>query len=174
MPTILRAASRGGSTFRRSASSATPSEVPHRGQFCHDDPRCKAGIDIDGAPFGKAIQEGLAQPFVFLLSDHGDMSEPESRPILANIRSIRGHNRDGGSLVTLRGSRHFNFSDHSVLRDRLFLRFAGAVGPVGERRGLAITSAYLHTFFDIHLKGAPATLLKTLPYLYPEISPEPR
>ena len=46
-------------------------------QFCHDDPRCKAGIDIDGQPFGSVIQDGLRQPFMFLLSDHGDL--PESR-----------------------------------------------------------------------------------------------
>ncbi|HXO40279.1 MAG TPA: family membership [Thermoanaerobaculia bacterium] len=47
-------------------------------QFCHDDPRCKAGIDIDGQPFGNVIQDGLRQPFMFLLSDHGDL--PEGRP----------------------------------------------------------------------------------------------
>ena len=28
-------------------------------QFCHDDPRCRAGIDIDGAPYGNVVQEGL-------------------------------------------------------------------------------------------------------------------
>lgn len=28
-------------------------------QFCHDDFRCKAGIDIDGAPFGSIVQDGL-------------------------------------------------------------------------------------------------------------------
>src|ERR1700675_674786 len=39
-------------------------------QFCHDDPRCKAGIDIDGAPYGSVVQEGLKPPFMFILSDH--------------------------------------------------------------------------------------------------------
>src|SRR6202023_179003 len=47
-------------------------------QFCHDDPRCKAGIDIEGHPFGSVIQDGLRQPFMFLLSDHGDL--PGDRP----------------------------------------------------------------------------------------------
>ena len=28
-------------------------------QFCHDDSRCKAGIDIDGAPFGSVVREGV-------------------------------------------------------------------------------------------------------------------
>jgi len=27
-------------------------------QFCHEDSRCKAGIDVDGAPHGSAIQAG--------------------------------------------------------------------------------------------------------------------
>src|SRR5438445_11803055 len=39
-------------------------------QFCHDDSRCKAGIDVDGAPFGSVVREGFSQPFMFLMSDH--------------------------------------------------------------------------------------------------------
>jgi hypothetical protein len=142
-------------------------------QFCHDEPRCKAGVDIDGAPYGTVIQEGLSQPFLFLLSDHGDPRDAESRQILANIQSIRRKQKDGCSLVTLRGSRHFNFSDQSLLKDRYLSRLFGAVGSVGERHGLAITSAYLHTFFDVYLKGAPAKILENLPSLYPELSLEP-
>src|SRR5260370_40491388 len=45
-------------------------------QFCHEDSRCKAGIDIDGAPHGSVIQAGLSQPFMFLLINHGDASDP--------------------------------------------------------------------------------------------------
>jgi pimeloyl-ACP methyl ester carboxylesterase len=139
-------------------------------QFCHDEPRCKAGIDIDGAPYGSVIQEGVTKPFVFLLSDHGDPKDADSRQILANIQSIRGHNKDGCGLVTLRGARHFNLSDQCLLKDHYLARLVGAVGPLGERRGLAITSAYMHMFFDVYLKGAPATLLENLPSLYPELS----
>src|ERR1700720_545274 len=36
-------------------------------QFCHDDSRCKAAINIDGQPFGSVIQAGLHQPFMFLM-----------------------------------------------------------------------------------------------------------
>ena len=35
-------------------------------QFCHDDPRCKAGVDVDGAPLGSAVTDGVKQPFLFL------------------------------------------------------------------------------------------------------------
>jgi dienelactone hydrolase len=139
-------------------------------QFCHDDRRAKAGIDIDGAPFGSVIHEGLAQPFVFLMSDHGNTADPESRQILANIQSIRDHDRGGCSIVTLRGSRHFNFSDQSLLKDRFLSRIVGGVGSVGERRGLAITSGFLRTFFDVHLKGVLATVLKNMNSTHPELA----
>src|SRR5207249_12323590 len=50
-------------------------------QFCHDDSRCKAGIDVDGAPLGSVIRDGIPRPFMFLLSEHGGSSDAESRPI---------------------------------------------------------------------------------------------
>jgi hypothetical protein len=74
--------------------------------------------------------------------------------------------------LTLRGSRHFNFSDQCLLKDHYLARLAGAIGPVGERRGLAVTSAYLHAFFDVHLNGAPPALLNEFGSRYPEIAIE--
>jgi predicted dienelactone hydrolase len=38
-------------------------------QFCRLDARCKAGVDLDGYPYGDVIQVGLRQPFVFLWSE---------------------------------------------------------------------------------------------------------
>lgn len=145
-------------------------------QFCHDDPRCRAGIDIDGQPFGSVVQEGLRQPFMFLLSDHGDLpdsSDPVSRRIWANIRSI--YDRlppDGRLCIAIRGANHFLFSDdgallksHIVLRA---LRMAGIVGIDG-RRQLAVTTFCVHSFFDAYLKGASAAHLEIPSRLYPEI-----
>jgi hypothetical protein len=43
------------------------------------------------------------------------------------------------------------------------------LGPVGERRGLAIAAVCLDSFFEIHLKNAPASLMKNLSANYPEI-----
>jgi predicted dienelactone hydrolase len=54
-------------------------------QFCHEDSRCKAGVDVDGTPHGSVIQAGINRPFLFLLSDHSRESDPESHHILANI-----------------------------------------------------------------------------------------
>jgi len=42
-------------------------------------------------------------------------------------------------------------------------------GGLDGRRGLAITADYVHTFFDVYLKDAPAPLLDKPSQLYPEV-----
>jgi len=56
-------------------------------QFCSQDSRCKAGIDIDGRPLGSVVQSGLGQPFMFLLSDQSS-SDAEGSQVWADIQSI--------------------------------------------------------------------------------------
>jgi pimeloyl-ACP methyl ester carboxylesterase len=34
-------------------------------QFCHEDARCRAAIDLDGIPFGSVVTDGLAKPAMF-------------------------------------------------------------------------------------------------------------
>jgi hypothetical protein len=43
------------------------------------------------------------------------------------------------------------------------------LGPVSERRGLAIVAACVNVFFEIHLKNTPANRLSNLSTEYPEI-----
>ena len=52
-------------------------------QFCHDDSRCKAGIDVDGAPLGSVIGEGVTQPFMFLLGEHESEPDAETHQVAA-------------------------------------------------------------------------------------------
>jgi hypothetical protein len=52
---------------------------------------------------------------------------------------------------------------------RFFLRRAGVMGSLEKRRGLEITGACVHTFFDVYLKGTPADEMNSLPALYPEL-----
>jgi hypothetical protein len=143
-------------------------------QFCHDDQRCKAGIDIDGIPFGSVIQDGLHRPFFFLMSDHSkEKSGPESKTVEENIQliedSIPEEKRWG---MTITGANHFTFSDQMFVKSPVlifFLRRIGVVGALDKRRGIAIASACLHTFFDVYLKGAPAKEMNNLPSLHPEL-----
>ncbi len=145
-------------------------------QFCHDDSRCKAGIDIDGAPYGSVVHDSLKQPFMFILSDHrGEISDPRSRQIHANIQSIYSHLSNERVLITIRDAHHFSFTDQALLKShylvKLLAAFAG-FGKLDPRRGLAITMSCLEAFFDVHLKGAPSSLLTSVFNQYPEVQIE--
>lgn len=129
-------------------------------QFCSEDSRCKAGIDIDGMPLGSVIETGTPQPFMFLLSDHSHESDPEARRVKADIQSIYERlPADGRLRLEIRGANHFIFSDDGALLKSRFLRGAmrlfGKLGIDGDRQ-LAVTTYCVHGFFDAHLKSASA------------------
>jgi predicted dienelactone hydrolase len=141
-------------------------------QFCHNDPRCKAGIDLDGAPYGNVVQEGLKQPFLFILSDHSrELADPASRQIHADFKSIYERLPSGRLFITIRGANHFSFSDQMLVKSQYVIGMMRVLGFGGldGRRGLAITADYVHTFFDVYLKDAPAVLLTKASQLYPEV-----
>jgi dienelactone hydrolase len=141
-------------------------------QFCHDDPRCKAGIDIDGAPYGSVVQDSLEQPFLFILSDHsGELADPATKQILTNFHSIYDRLPNGRQFITVRGANHFSFSDQMLQKSQFviwMLRTLG-FGRLETRRGLAITTDYVHSFFDVYLKDAPASSPDKLSQPYPEV-----
>ena len=150
-------------------------------QFCHDDSRCKAGIDVDGAPLGSVIAEGVTQPFMFLMSDHRgestDAQTPEAiRPVAANIHSIYDRlPSDRRLMIMIRGASHYMFSDDgAMLKSPLAMRAMRTLGIVrlDGRRQVAVTAHYISTFFDVYLQGASASELKSQPK-YPEIDNVP-
>jgi pimeloyl-ACP methyl ester carboxylesterase len=142
-------------------------------QFCHEDARCKAGIDVDGAPFGSVVQRGLDKPFMFLVSDRGELSNDDDRRIRGEIQSI--YDRlppDGRLLIGIRGAFHFTFSDDGALLKSSVLR--GVLRAFGRlridgRRQLAVTAHCIHTFFDAFLKHAGAAPPVLLSASYPEL-----
>jgi dienelactone hydrolase len=141
--------------------------------FCHDDPRCKAGIDIDGKPFGSVIQDGLHQPFLFILSDQIHGTDAETRQVVAEIQSIYDHlPPDGRQRIMIRGANHFLFSDDgALLKSHIVMGTLRTVGLVGidGRRQLAVTAHSVHTFFDVYLKGTTAPPPVLASPGYPEI-----
>ena len=141
-------------------------------QFCHDDSRCKAGIDVDGAPFGSVIGEGVTQPFMFLLSDHRNESDAETRPVEGNIRSIYDRlPSDRRLMIIIRGAGHYMFSDDgAMLKSPLAMGVMRTLGIVrlDGRRQVAVSEHYISAFFDVYLKGAPVSALLSQPE-YPEV-----
>jgi pimeloyl-ACP methyl ester carboxylesterase len=141
-------------------------------QFCHEDSRCKAAVDLDGIPFGTVVREGLTKPCMFLLSDHsGEMSDPSSGQVLAEIQSMYDRLPDGRLYAVIRTANHFTFSDQILLNSQAALRLLRMVGFGGldGRRGLAISADYVRTFFDVHLNGVSAASLTSLSGRYEEV-----
>jgi predicted dienelactone hydrolase len=127
-------------------------------QFCHDDARCLAGANLDGALYGSVVREGAGRPFMFLLSDHGNEWRSPDCVICANIRSTAGRMSGGPFIVSLKGAHHFSFGDQALTQSQIVmgvLRKLGATGGLDARTGLSHTARYVREFFDVHLRGAP-------------------
>lgn len=144
-------------------------------QVCHDDARCRAGIDIDGLPLGSVVRTGVSRPFMFLFSDHAaDAGSAEDRRVAKDVEAIYGSlPPNDGYLVTIHGAGHFNFSDQALLLEPHLFRLAGGLGPIGQRRALRITTEEVHRFFDVYLQHAPPALLAPPPE-FPEVRVEHR
>jgi len=142
-------------------------------EFCHDDPRCKAAIDIDGLVFANFAREAAHQPFMFLFSDQINSTSAEARQVRAQLDAVYERLPQATrSRFFIRGSNHFLFSDepsfidsHIVMRT---LRGLGVLGIDGPRQ-LAATAYLVRTFFDVHLKNQDPSLLRNASALYPEI-----
>lgn len=143
-------------------------------QFCSQDSKCKAGIDVDGSLHGSVLQAGIHKPFMFLLSGQGDFSsDAEVREIKADIDSV--YDRlpvSGRARVVIRGANHFLFSDDAaLLKSHIVLGVMRGLGVVqiDGRRQLEITAYCVNIFFDTYLKGSGVSRPNISSPLYPEI-----
>jgi dienelactone hydrolase len=116
------------------------------------EPTVRAGADLDGSIFGRAVQRPLDRPFM-IMTEHGDGT------MLRFWRRLRGPRL----FVRIDGTRHLNFSDWNVLGPWLRQTRAPVpvLGAIRARRALRIERAYLDAFFARQLSGAPAPLLDT-------------
>ena len=102
-------------------------------QFCHDDSRCKAGIDIDGIPFGSVVQDSLHQPFFIILSDHRKEAGPEPPIVERKLESIYSKLPAGmGWQVMIEGANHFTFSDQMFTKSPVLIAALRTMGSGGR------------------------------------------
>jgi Platelet-activating factor acetylhydrolase, isoform II len=142
-------------------------------ETCHLDPRCKAGLNLDGNPYGNVIQAGLDQPFMTLWSEPPSLTDAEWVQATSDMRQIESRLGADGYQIMIRGSRHFNFTDNSVFFAP-FLAARGGLGPIDGHRFIAISTAYIAAFFDHYLKGQDQPLLAGPAAQYPEVAFLPR
>jgi len=143
-------------------------------QFCSEDSRCKAAIDLDGSLHGNVLQTGIHKPFMFLMSGEGDFSSnAEVGQIGADIQSVYDRLPAESRLrISIRGANHFTFTDDgALLKSGIVRRALRAFGKlrIDGRRQLEITAYCLHTFFDTYLGVRRASRPQISSPAYPEI-----
>jgi predicted dienelactone hydrolase len=136
---------------------------------CQQDPRCKAGANLDGTPFGSGKNAPIPTPFLL-------MSEDYSRGCDQNCTEFRQAAKLGEAGATfdlsVKGTRHFNFTDlplRQLPAVRPLFRTVGLIGSIDPARGEEVAGAYLVAFFDRYLKNQDSGLLNGPSPAYPEV-----
>ena len=137
-------------------------------EFCSLDQRCKAGVDLDGYLYGDVVQTGLQQPFLFMWSEPTKPDDAAWQKASQEVQAIFQELPKGSFQVTIRGTRHFNFSDAS-LEYAPVLHLLGLLGPVDGRYGMQMITTYVRAFFDDTLLRKHDPILDANPSPYPEV-----
>jgi len=135
-------------------------------QVCSLDDRCQAGINLDaGLPgnyTGRVTDFRLDQPFMFMLNESAGY----------NRGVIFGGLDNTVYVVTVRGTRHFDFTDLGLYSP--VFKFTESFGLIDRRRMVEIINSYTAAFFDRYLKGETSPLLDGPSPDYPEVTIEMR
>jgi predicted dienelactone hydrolase len=141
--------------------------------FCHQDSRCKAGIDLDGRLFGPLAFERLDHPFMFVFKTVGSRADPETAHILAQVHSMYARLPASSRFgLSISGANHFTFSDQLLIKNPMLIKLLSSAGIIklGGRRGLRITGDFITAYFDENLKGKSRGEMDALSGKHPEVS----
>jgi len=134
-------------------------------EACATDPRCKAGFAMDAwmVPYDHSLpQTGLKMPFFFFQSEKWP-----NGPNASLTPALYDNSRSPVWRLTIAGSKHFDFSDVSLLTP--LGSVLGIKGPIDGPRALKMVNAYTVAFFDQTLRGQASQLLAGAAPAYPEI-----
>jgi predicted dienelactone hydrolase len=126
------------------------------GETMLTDPRVRAGINLDGTNFKPFPESGLSRPFMFF----GSPGEEPSW--VRDWERLTGWKR----WLAVTGSVHPSFTDYDMLMNQVGVDLGSALPGT---RSVVITRAYVHAFFDLHLRGTPQPLLEQPSTDYPEV-----
>jgi predicted dienelactone hydrolase len=120
------------------------------GQFCVEDKRCRAGLNLDGIPqSGSMIDTRMRQPFLMVYSARpGRLGASDAIYRRATSRYYR---------VDVDSTRHIDFSDMIFWGGPL--RKAGASGSIPPTRAAELTRRIVREYFDQELRAKPSPLL---------------
>ncbi|MQS10922.1 esterase [Streptomyces kaniharaensis] len=154
-------------------------------QTMHDDPRIKAGINLDGqlhfpGPDGQTgvflpsvAQDGLDRPFLLMGTQSPDSGDYHHQP---GWDALWQHSTGWHADVTLTGSRHGSYTDAQSLLPQLARqgavtpeRLRDDIGDIRPDRAVLATRAYVASFFDRWLRGHNDHLLDGPAARFPEM-----
>jgi hypothetical protein len=158
-------------------------------QWCRNDGRCRAAVNLDGALWTEVGRAGLDRPALQLLAEHPEFALSGAAAVSAGMatdaaaydtekaitfggwRTVHQHARPGYTLQ-VKGASHLSFMDVPFLP----LPAGGpvqamlAATQIQPRRMWRITCDVLLAFFARHLDQAPGLLLDGPSGDYPELT----
>jgi predicted dienelactone hydrolase len=119
-------------------------------QFCADDRRCRAALNLDGIPqYGPMIDRPFGKPFMMVYSARpGRVGASDAIYTQAASPYYRADVSD---------TRHLDFTDMVFWAP---LRQRQALGTLDPTRATAITRQLVREYFDQELRGRPSPLLE--------------
>jgi hypothetical protein len=136
------------------------------GQFCLDDERCAAGINLTGFMYGDILEEDLPVPFLFF-------SEEETWcPDCYVNQLFYQQAQDSAYQIKVRGARHSSFGDPCLWGG--LLSSIGSDATIDGQQMARLQTAYSLAFFNQHLKGMTSELLTGPSAEYPQVVFESR
>jgi dienelactone hydrolase len=121
------------------------------------DPRIAAGADLDGSIYGPVAREGLARPFLLMLTPPDLRFDP-------SIRSLWSHLTGPRIALTFAHSQHESFDDLVWVKPQLaralpaLARQIDDVGTIDASFAVRAESGDLIAFFDRYLRGRAGKL----------------
>lgn len=136
------------------------------GQFCAQDARCKAGLNMDGLHFGAAgIKLRIERPFMFIYADQRrdaamhveGIDTSKAAPFRMNDFAYHG-SANIAYFMTISGASHLGFSDFALASN--FMRRSGLLGTIDPLTMRELLNDACLAFFNRTLKQTREPLLE--------------
>ena len=135
------------------------------GVLCARDPRVKAGLNMDGAQFGRdAIDIHLERPFFLFNADRRKNADDPPVPFELNEFVVRQSNSVIYSL-SVSGATHASFTDFAIM----CRPSAWMIAPVEPWAMKRLMDDYTLAFFNKHLRGTTEPLLDRRTTEHPDV-----
>lgn len=138
---------------------------------CRTDPRFRACVNLDGDPFGRVEEEGVARPYLVILHVPEESQRPprevrEQRD--ATWAAVAAKQPTPATVAKIENTMHLSFSDLPFLVPDELLRRNGAV--IEPARGFDATMELVRAFLDRWLRGEEGVTLEAVASGYPEVT----